>query len=154
VTQVVQAQLKENCMIETKIELQGGEFFNDGPEGPVFGRQYDFGEFAWLTGVEPPCNLYWTAGIPADGNWGGQNNTGWSNGEFDTACQTAQSTLDQTLKAEQHALAQQLFMDNVPSIVLFARAKILVTRPEVVGVIMDPTVNSEMWNVENFDLVK
>lgn len=154
VTQVVQAQLKENCMIETKIELQGGEFFNDGPEGPVFGRQYDVGEFAWLTGVEPPCNLYWTAGIPADGNWGGQNNTGWSNPEFDAACSAAQSTLDETVKAEQHALAQQIFMDNVPSIVLFARAKILVTRPEVVGVIMDPTVNSELWNVENFDIQK
>jgi peptide/nickel transport system substrate-binding protein len=154
VTQVVQAQLLENCMIETKIELQGGEFFNDGPEGPVFGRQYDFGEFAWLTGVEPPCNLYWTAGIPADGNWGGQNNTGFSNKEFDDACNVAQSTLDPVQKAEQHALAQKIFLDNVPSIVLFARAKILVTRPEIVGVIMDPTVNSEMWNVENFDIQK
>jgi peptide/nickel transport system substrate-binding protein len=40
----------------------------------------------------------------------------------------------------------------VPSIIYFARAKILVTRPEVVGVIMDPTANSELWNVENFDL--
>jgi peptide/nickel transport system substrate-binding protein len=154
VTQVVQAQLKDNCMIETTIELYGSEFFADGPEGLVFGRQYDFGEFAWLTGVEPPCNLYWTAGIPQDGSWGGQNNTGWSNAEFDAACSTAQSTLDETQKAEQHALAQQIFMDNVPSIVLFARAKILVTRPEVVGVIMDPTVNSEMWNVENFDIQK
>jgi hypothetical protein len=27
-----------------------------------------------------------------------------------------------------------------------------VTRPEVSGVEMDPTANSELWNVENFDI--
>jgi hypothetical protein len=26
-----------------------------------------------------------------------------------------------------------------------------VTRPNVVGVLMDPTANSEFWNIENFD---
>jgi peptide/nickel transport system substrate-binding protein len=154
VTQVVQAQLKENCMIETKIELIGSEYFADGPEGLVFGRQFDLGEFAWLTGVEPPCTLYWTAAIPAEGQWGGSNDTGWSNADFDAACSAASSTLDEAVKAEQHALAQKIFSDYVPSIVLFARAKICVTRPEIVGVIMDPTANSELWNVENFDFQK
>lgn len=153
VTQVVQAQLKENCQIETKIELYGGEYFSDGPDGLVFGRQYDMGEFAWLTGVEPPCNLYNTVSIPQEGNWGGQNNTGFSNAEFDTACATAQSTLDETVKAAEHARAQKIFSDFLPSIILFARAKVLVTGPNVEGVIMDPTINSELWNVENFDLV-
>jgi peptide/nickel transport system substrate-binding protein len=152
VTQVVQAQLKENCMIETSIEFYGAEFFADGPDGPVFGRQYDLGEFAWLTGVEPPCNLYNTSSIPQDGNWGGQNNTGWSNAEFDAACGAANSALDEAVKAEQHAKAQKIFSDNLPSIILFARAKILVTRPEITGVVMDATANSELWNVENFDI--
>lgn len=152
VTQVVQAQLKDNCMIETKISLVGGEFFNDGPDGMVFGRQFDYGEFAWLTGVQPPCNLYQTSQIPDEGQWGAQNDTGWSNADFDAACNTALTTLDKTVEAEQHALAQKIFSENVPSIVYFARAKILVARPEVVGVIMDPTANSELWNVENFDI--
>ena len=153
VTQVVQAQLLENCQIETTIALVGGEFFNDGPDGMVFGRQYDFGEFAWLTGVEPPCNLYQSNQIPSEEfGWGAQNNEGWVNADFDAACVSASTTLDATVKAEQHALAQKIFSENVPSIVLFARAKILVTRPEIVGVIMDATANSEMWNVENFDI--
>lgn len=155
VTQVVQAQLKENCQIETTISLQGGEFFADGPDGPVFGRQYDFGEFAWLTGVEPPCSLYQTSQIPNEVNgWGAQNNTGWSNAEFDAACALATTTLDEAVKAEQHALAQTLFTEELPSLVLFARAKILVTLPSVTGVIMDPTANSELWNVENFDITQ
>jgi peptide/nickel transport system substrate-binding protein len=154
VTQVVQAQLKENCMIETTIELQGGEFFADGPDGPVFGRQFDLGEFAWLTGSQPPCNLYQGSRIPREGNWGDQNDTGFENAEFDAACQTALTTLDKEVEKENHILAQQIFAENVPSIILFARGKILVHRPEVVGVIMDVTNNSELWNIENFDIVK
>lgn len=153
VTQIVQAQLATNCMISTKIELVGGEFFSDGPDGMVFGRKFDMGEFAWLTGVEPPCDLYASSRIPNEENgWGASNDTGFSNAEFDTACNTAINTLDAEEKATQHALAQKIFSDHLPSIILFARAKILVTRPEVTGVEMDPTANSELWNVENFDI--
>ena len=155
VTQVVQAQLKENCMIETTIELVGGEFFADGPDGIVFGRQYDLAEFAWLTGVEPGCTLYQTTQIPNEVNgWGSSNNTGWSNAEFDAACAAATNTLDATVKKEQHGLAMQIFAENLPVLPLFSRGKILVTGPNVAGVIMDPTANSELWNVENFDLIQ
>jgi peptide/nickel transport system substrate-binding protein len=152
VTQVVQAQLKDNCGIETKIELYGGEFFADGPDGIVFGRAYDMGEFAWLTGVEPPCTLYISSQLPsADLGWGNANNVGFLNADFDAACNAATQALDEATKAAKHAEAQQIFTEYLPSIPLFARAKILVTGPTVVGVVMDPTANSEFWNVENFD---
>lgn len=152
VTQVVQAQLKDNCGIETKIELYGGEYFADGPDGLVFGRQFDLGEFAWLTGVEPPCTLYITSQIPNEENgWGASNNVGFSNPDFDAACNAATQALDEATKAAEHAKAQAIFTEFLPSLPLFARAKILVTRPGVVGVVMDPTANSEFWNVENFD---
>lgn len=155
VTQIVQQQLKENCQIETQISLQGSEFFADGPDGPVFGRQYDIGEFAWLTGVEPPCDLYLTSAIPNEVNgWGESNDPGFSNADFDAACASAITTLDETTKSQQHALAQKLFTDELPSLPLFARAKILVTRPNIEGVIMDPTANTELWNVENYDIVQ
>jgi peptide/nickel transport system substrate-binding protein len=152
VTQIVQQQLKENCGIETTIELYGSEFFADGPDGLVFGRQFDLGEFAWLTGVEPPCDLYLTSSIPsAENGWGQSNDTGFSNADFDAACNVARQALDEETKAAQHAEAQKIFTEYLPSLPLFARAKILVTRPEILGVIMDPTANSEFWNVENFD---
>jgi peptide/nickel transport system substrate-binding protein len=155
VTQVVQAQLKDNCGIETKIELYGSEYFADGPDGLVFGRQYDLGEFAWLTGVEPPCNLYISSQLPsAELGWGNGNNVGFQNAEFDAACNAALQALDEDTKAAQHALAQKIFTEQLPSLPLFARAKILVTRPEILGVIMDPTANSEFWNVENFDIAQ
>jgi peptide/nickel transport system substrate-binding protein len=152
VTQIVQAQLKDNCMLETTIELYGSEYFDDGPGGLVFGRQYDMGEFAWLTGVEPPCGLYQGNQLPSDEfGWGAQNNTGFENAEFDAACVAASTSLDEAVKAEQHGIAQQIFSQNIPSIILFSRGKILVTRANVLNAIMDSTANSELWNVENFD---
>lgn len=153
VTQIVQAQLAENCNVKTEIQLVGSDFFADGPDGPVFGRKYDMAEFAWLTGVEPPCNLYQTSQIPSEEtSWGAQNNTGWSNEAFDTACNTGIQTLDAEEKATAHAEAMKLFTEELPSLPLFARAKIAVAGPNVIGLEMDPTSNSEMWNIENFDL--
>jgi peptide/nickel transport system substrate-binding protein len=155
VTQIVQEQLKTNCGVETTIELIGSEYFADGPEGLVFGRQFDMGEFAWLTGVEPPCTLYISSQLPsAELGWGNSNDVGFQNADFDAACNAATQALDETTKAAKHAEAQKIFTEFMPSLPLFARAKILVTRPEVVGVIMDPTANSEFWNVENFDIQK
>lgn len=152
VTQIVQAQLKDNCGIETTIETYGSEYFADGPDGLVFGRAYDLGEFAWLTGVEPPCTLYISSQVPsAELGWGASNNVGFENADFDAACNAATQALDEATKAAEHAKAQAIFTENLPSLPLFARAKILVTRPGVVGVLMDPTANSEFWNVENFD---
>ena len=40
--------------------------FADGPEGPLFGRHFDLGSFAWLTGVEPPCGLYLCTQWPSE----------------------------------------------------------------------------------------
>jgi peptide/nickel transport system substrate-binding protein len=152
VTQIVQGQLKENCGIETTIELYGGEYFADGPDGLVFGRQFDMGEFAWLTGVEPPCTLYISSQLPsAELGWGNSNDVGFQNADFDAACNAATQALDEETKAAEHAKAQAIFTEYLPSLPLFARAKIVVTRPNVVGVVMDPTANSEFWNVENFD---
>ena len=28
--------------------------FGDGPDGTLYGRKFDLGQFAWLTGVQPP----------------------------------------------------------------------------------------------------
>ena len=55
---------------------------------------------------------------------------------------------------DNHLLAQKIFGEDLPSIMLYLRLKIAATRPEVKNFIMDPTSNSEFWNVENFDLEK
>jgi peptide/nickel transport system substrate-binding protein len=155
---------KENmaaCGINVELYYQpAGEWFADGPDGTLFGRKFDLGEFAWLTGVQPACNLYITSEIPGlvreDGSqigWGASNETGWSNPEYDAVCQTALGSLPgEPAYEEAHKQAQVIFSENVPVIPLFLRLKIAAARPEVVNFGVDPTQNSEMWNIFEVDL--
>lgn len=153
IAQIVQAQLKENCLIETEIELMGLTFFDDGPTGPIFGRRYDLAGFAWFTAVEPPCNLYLSAQIPSEENgWGAPNNTGYSNPAFDAACTAALQAMDADERAEQHAAAMRLFTQELPSIPLYSRTKLAIVRPGVTGVILDPTANADLWNIEAWSI--
>jgi peptide/nickel transport system substrate-binding protein len=153
-TQNIQQQLLENCKIETTIAGYGIEYFDPGPDGLVWGRQYDMGEWTTSTGVEPPCNMFTTSAIPSEADgWNANDTSGFSNADFDTACTLALTTSDPTVKQQQHALAQKIFSEFLPSIPLFNRAKICVAVTGAEGVIMDPTANSELWNVENFDIV-
>jgi peptide/nickel transport system substrate-binding protein len=153
--QIFQVNLLE-CGIDVTLEnLPAGEWFADGPEGPLFGRHFDLGEFAWLTGVEPPCGLYLCTQWPSEeSGWAGQNDPGFCDEDFDRACNAALQSLPGTPEYEQyHKEAQAIFAEQLPVVPLFLRTKLAAYRPEVTGFIMDPTVNSETWNIENFDLI-
>ncbi len=152
--QIFQTDLKE-CGIDVQPEnLTSNEWFSDGPAGPLFGRHFAVGSFAWLTGVEPPCSMYLTSEIPGvDNNWTGQNDTGWSNLAFDAACSAALQSLPGTPEyAQYHKEAQKIFAEDLPVIPLFLRLKLAATRPDVTGLVLDPTNSSEMWNIENMAL--
>ena len=134
--------------------VPAAEWFADGPDGPLGGRRFDVGSFAWLTGVQPACELYSAKFIPTlENNWGGQNYPGFNNAEYDAACNRALTALPDTEDyIEGHKEAQRLFSEQLPVVPLFLRIKLAATRPEVLGFVMDPTENSEMWNVETLDL--
>jgi peptide/nickel transport system substrate-binding protein len=162
----IMAESMAQCGIKVNLGYYpSSEWFADGPEGILFGRKTDLGQFAWLTGVEPPCDLYrgdMIAGDPAEvdengkpvypSGWGGQNQTGYSDPEFDAACNKAvQSLPGQPSYDEGHLEAQAIFAEDLPVVPLFLRLKLAITRPDMCGFIMDPTANSEMWNIEAFD---
>jgi peptide/nickel transport system substrate-binding protein len=154
---IVQSNLRE-CGIDVEIE-HPSDLFAGGPEGPVFGRYFDLAIFAWLSQTEPPCHLYTTAQIPGPievgyaAGWQGLNVTGWSNAEFDAACLAAQQAFYGTpAYVEAHQRALGLFLQNVPSIPLFAHPKVAAARPEVVNFELDPTQPSELWNLFEMDL--
>jgi peptide/nickel transport system substrate-binding protein len=165
--QATQVMAESMALCGMKVNLEyypASEWFADGPDGALFGRRTDLGQFAWLTGVEPSCNLYQTENIPGDPTeinpytgklytfgWGGQNQTGWSNPEFDQVCNAAlQSLPGQDAYVDNHIKAQELFGENLPVVPLYLRLKLAATRPDFCNFIMDPTNNSEMWNVEEF----
>jgi peptide/nickel transport system substrate-binding protein len=153
---------KENmlaCGIDvTLYYVPSSEWFADGPDGPLFGRRYDLGEFAWVSAVQPSCNLYLTSQISGPeeegfGGWGASNNTGWSNEAFDLACNTALSSLPGTPEYEEnHKEAQRIFSQEVPVIPAFLRLIVAAARPNVIGFGVDPTGGTELQNIYQFDL--
>lgn len=154
--QIFQQNLAE-CGVKVNLEnLPASEYFADGPEGPLFGRRFDLGSFAWLTGVEPPCELYLglDSYIPSEDNgWAGQNNPGFDYDPYDEQCLRAITALPGTdAYIEGHKESQRIFSEQLPVVPLFLRIKLAATRPQVKGFVMDPTENSEMWNIETLDL--
>lgn len=171
VTQILQQSMAE-CGIAAEIQLYpASEWFADGPEGKLFGRRFDLGEFAWLTGVQPPCELYDARFVPGepggtyvpiqdpeageltfDQGWGGQNNAGFYNADYQAACGTALTSLPgQPAYDQAHLDAQTIFSEQLPVAPLFLRLKLAATRTDMCNFITDPTENSEMWNIEEFD---
>ena len=154
VLRLVQSQLRENCQIDISIEVYGSEYTAPGANTIAMGRRYDLSELAFTTGAEPPCSLYLSSAIPSETNgWNGYNIAGYTNPDFDAACQAALQTDDPDQKAAQHGLAEQLWSADLPAIVLFAPARVALMRPEVQNVLLDSSA-SDWWNVENFDLAR
>jgi peptide/nickel transport system substrate-binding protein len=157
-TQIFKANMLD-CGIDIELYyVPASEWFADGPDGPLFGRRYDLGEFAWISAVQPSCNLYLSSQITGPeeeglGGWGATNNTGWSNEAFDQACNTALSSLPGTAEYEEsHKEAQRIFSQEVPVIPAFLRLIVAAARPNVVGFSVDPTGGTELQNIYQFDL--
>lgn len=146
------------CGIQVDLSFANWDtLFAPGPDGPIFGRQFDMAQFAWSSSLEPPCFLYVSDEIPGPypehpKGWGGANASGYSNPEFDLACRTARFSLpDMPEHAAAHQQAQAIFAEDLPVIPLYLHVEYLATRPDMCGVIMDPSAGSSLWNLEAFD---
>ena len=169
------AAILQESLAKCGIQINPGfytftELFADGPEGPIFGRHFDLSQFVWFTGVAPPCDLYLSELTPgpageewvsvqdvitrtfSESGWGGQNDPGFVNEEYDQACNNALGTLPgQPEHEESHLEAQRIFAEQLPVVPLYLNLKLAATRPDLCGLIMDPSNASELWNIEEFD---
>ncbi|UCG24523.1 MAG: hypothetical protein JSW55_00525 [Chloroflexota bacterium] len=146
-----------DCGIEVEVSfIHGDDYFADGPDGPLFGRQFDLAAFPWLISIEPNCALYLSSRIPGpENNWkrNYNNNTGFKNDDFDEACNRALASLPGTAEYEQaHGQALRLWSEQVPIIPLFMRLKVAATSPAVQNFVIDSTQSSELWNLHELDL--
>ncbi len=155
--QIVQSSLAQ-CGVQVNIHaLSWDELLAPGPDGPVFGRHFSMAQFAWITAFEPPCFLYMNSEIPGPypeypKGWGGANVSGYSNPEFDQVCQQALNSLpDWPAHLQAHRQAQAIFSEDLPAIPLYARLKVVATRPDMCAVSVDPAAESALWNLEAFD---
>jgi peptide/nickel transport system substrate-binding protein len=144
------------CGIEMSLTaMPAEELYATGSEAKVFGRQFDLAQFSWQAAEEPPCNLFLREAIPGEDidlfpyKWGGWNLTGWTNVDYNTACKATDGTapgLEGYL--QNHHAAQEIFANELPVIPLFTHQEIVLARPDICGLDLDPTAGF-IWNVEN-----
>jgi len=165
VTQILSESMA-GCGIKADVQLWDPEdFYRKDPPGPFYGRQFDVVEYSSRVNELPPCDLWLAENIPGDpslvdvdGNhlypkgWDGVNISGYDSTEYAQACKTALSLLSgQPGFIEAYMKTQEILARDLPIIPLYQRLKLVVTRPDFCGLIMDPTALSEMWNIEEFD---
>lgn len=153
---IFQANMAD-CGLDVRLQyLNGDDYFTDGPEGPLFGRKFDLAAFPWLVGMEPNCSLYLSDRIPGpDNGWNRtyNNQTGFSNGAFDAACERATNALPGMPEyATSHEAALRIWSKQMPIIPLFSRLKIAATQPGILNFTLDATQTSELWNLYDIDL--
>jgi peptide/nickel transport system substrate-binding protein len=153
VARIVKAHLAD-CGIRVNLETRPSwELFADGPEGPLFGRQFDMAETAWWFDVVPLCGHYLSNEIPDQDQWYGDNVTGYSNPDYDAVCQAALEALPGTAAyREYHKQAQIIFSEELPAVPLFMWLRIAVARSHVLNFTLDATSSSELWSIEALDV--
>ncbi len=143
------------CGIQVNVKfMDTGDLYAPGPDGPLFGRNFDLAEFSWQSGSGSPCFLYTSSQIPsAENNWLGVNVTGFSDSTYDAACAAAMKTNPGQADAYQQAnqSVQELFAEDMPVVPLYYPLKIDVARPDLCGFSQDVSATSELWNLESFD---
>jgi peptide/nickel transport system substrate-binding protein len=140
-------------------QLPVADWYADGPFSPLFGRRFDLGTFAWLSRIEPPCNLYLTRNITGPeeegfGGWRNLNATGWSNEVYDVACEAAVDEFWNTAVYQTgHQDALRIFTEELPMIPLFSRVDIVLLNPNVTGLQVDATQRLAFWNAAEINLL-
>ncbi len=144
------------CGVKVDIHyLDSNSLYAGGPDGPLFGRTFDLAEFAiGGTGTGPTCEWYTSAEIPdAANHWVGTNVSGYSNPDFDAACQSAlQSLPDEPAYTDSNHQAEELFSSDLPVIPLYWRVNVAASRRDLCNFSLDPTAGSNLWNIAALEI--
>ncbi len=154
VSSILAASLAQ-CGIKVHIQyLDSTVLYAGGPQGVLFGRNFDLAEFAMgSTGIESSCGWYTTSAIPNNSNhWVGENVSGYSSPAFDAACLASlQSLPDEPAHTTSYAQAQAIFSQDLPVIPLYWRVKSAAAWVGICHFSLDPTASSNLWNIEAID---
>ncbi len=109
-------------------EMPAQTLFAPGPEGPLFGRQFDLALLSWQAMPEPDCAYYQSWRIPTDDNhWIGTNLAGYSDATYDRLCAEAALTLPGE-RLETLSFAEDHFLAELPAIPLYGHTALLILR--------------------------
>lgn len=139
------------CGIEVVVQnVYPTELYAQGPDGVLFGRNFDLAQFTWQAGRTNPCFLYSSNQIPnAQNLWVGANITGYADPQYDLACQQAQNAA--LNDAEAQAEVQRLFNEALPALPLYYQLKTAASRTDFCGFdTLDVSSRSILYNIEFF----
>ena len=153
VVEIFTASLAECGVGLNPIYQTAAEFYAQGPTGPLFGRQFDLAQYAiGVNTLEPQCNWFTMNQIPGEtNNWVGTNISGFSDPDFDSACEEAVQALPDEPGYTSHQRAQEFFAFELPSIPLYMRLKVAAVRNDFCGFTLDPTSMYALSDLESFD---
>jgi peptide/nickel transport system substrate-binding protein len=150
VTQIAQQDLKEVGVEITLDYVPSSEYFAAGENpGPLTGRRFELGEYAWVSGDDPApvSSLYGTTGIPRrENNFVGQNYPGFSNARVDELLGQADNSLDQAERVTLYAEVQKIWTDLAPVLPLYARANVTAIKRTLQNFRPTPTNTPPTWN--------
>jgi peptide/nickel transport system substrate-binding protein len=142
------------CGVEVVVDLiEPPELMALWPEGLVFGRAYQVVGWSWLTGSTPPCEMFSRREFASDDNPYGGNATGMRDADYDRACDAMLLGIPGSSEVQQAARrTQEILLEMLPTLPLFARPRLIVHSPQVCGLAADPSVYSLLWDVEVVDV--
>ena len=159
ISQAVAGNLQQ-CGIKVDVKLvSAADMYAPGPDGIVFGRNFDLAQLGWTTARQNPCFLFSSSEIPSAANallgtkYGGVNMTGYSNPIYDQACQAYLSAgLDADAANQANTQAMTQLATDVPMIPLFFDTKVMVSRPDLCGLTLDVSARSGLQDIEKVNV--
>ena len=144
-----------DCGIEVTVNtVEPSQLYAAGPEGVLFGRNFDMAQFAWSASLTDPCLHYQSDQIPrTDNQWLTVNLGGFSDANYDTLCYEATHTLPTAgaLYTTRQEAVQQYYIEQMPIIPLYYRLKTVVSRTDFCGLTLNPSTRSALYQIESYD---
>lgn len=124
VQQILQAQWKA---VGVQVNIQnypasvffGPDFLSKGESG-----KWDLAMYAWTSNpIFENGDLFKGSAVPtADNGYSGQNNSGWSNAQYNTLQKASESNFNAASRKQQFAQMQNIWAANLPSLPLYFRS--------------------------------
>jgi peptide/nickel transport system substrate-binding protein len=143
------------CGIQVNITtVEPDQLYAAGPQGVLFGRNFDIAQFSWSASTNNPCQHFVSSQIPtAENQWLTVNLGGFRNENYDTLCYEATHTLPAAgdLYTSRQLAVQQSYIDNLPIIPLYYRLKTVVSRTDFCGLTLDASARSALYELESLN---
>ncbi|GAB4495767.1 MAG: hypothetical protein OHK0052_04080 [Anaerolineales bacterium] len=156
VAQHIASDLFNYCGIQLNTRFwTPDELFASNANAPIFGRNFELAQFAFVWNNAPPCGVYLTEQIPGENRplgWEGRNNPGYSNPVYDAACRAAFTAIYQADVRTHHAAAIHQLNQDLPVLPLYMRVRTGITTPYIHGFTLDTTA-TPLYQIEEIGYI-